>query len=378
MALELETYIPHCVPEKILDLSHQLSLGVAGRANITGTVCDDNFDDKDATVVCKQLGYKSGIALPGGIYGKGNGVIWYDELNCYGIEDSIEFCKGNPRGKHDCDHIEDVSVQCYRDAITTTTSPTTTTVASATTVAPVCGKVPRLIKTKYADRAVDKISYSKLVKEDAAYGRYPWQVAVERITTYSNLHYSTEYFCGGTILHNDWIISAAHCFVINIKPHPTISDNSYDYDIALIKIEPNNRGNGIVFNDYVQPACLPDKNATYFEGERCHISGWGNTGKAYPSILKAAIVPLIKAKLCKALYKNSITPRMICAGYIEGGPDSCQGDDGGPLVCNKDGAYTLTGVTSWGNGCGQPRNPGVYTNVQELQPWIEYIMKKHS
>uniref|UniRef100_A0A0L8G3W5 SRCR domain-containing protein n=1 Tax=Octopus bimaculoides TaxID=37653 RepID=A0A0L8G3W5_OCTBM len=160
-----------------------------------------------------QVPGRSGIALPGGIYGKGNGVIWYDELNCYGIEDSIEFCKGNPRGKHDCDHIEDVSVQCYRDAITTTTSPTTTTVASATTVAPVCGKVPRLIKTKYADRAVDKISYSKLVKEDAAYGRYPWQVAVERITTYSNLHYSTEYFCGGTILHNDWIISAAHCFV---------------------------------------------------------------------------------------------------------------------------------------------------------------------
>ncbi|XP_036359157.1 atrial natriuretic peptide-converting enzyme-like isoform X2 [Octopus sinensis] len=363
--------------------------------NITGTICDDNFNNKEATVICKQLGYKSGIALPGGTYGKGNGIIWYDEVNCYGNENSIEFCNGNTKGEHDCDHTEDVGVQCYRDAITTTTFPTTTTVASTTTVAPVCGKVSHQIKTKYANRAIDKPFYSKLVNEDTAYGMYPWQVAVEHITgAYSDFYYSTEYFCGGTILHNDWIISAAHCFVGKKKEsliikvgdhnkkiwdtyeqtfkvaeliiHAKYDDNSYDYDIALIKIEPNKKGNGIVFNDYVQPACLPDKNTTYFESERCHISGWGNTGKAYPSILKAATVPLIEAHLCKAMYKNSITPRMICAGYVEGGLNSCQGDDGGPLVCNKDGVYTLTGVTSWGNGCGHPRNPGVYTNVLEL------------
>ncbi|CAI9722758.1 atrial natriuretic peptide-converting enzyme-like isoform X3 [Octopus vulgaris] len=375
--------------------------------NITGTICDDNFNNIEATVICKQLGYKSGIALPGGTYGKGNGIIWYDEVNCYGNENSIEFCNGNTKGEHDCDHTEDVGVQCYRDAITTTTFPTTTTVASTTTVAPVCGKVSHQIKTKYANRAIDKPFYSKLVNEDTAYGMYPWQVAVEHITgAYSDFYYSTEYFCGGTILHNDWIISAAHCFVGKKKEsliikvgdhnkkiwdtyeqtfkvaeliiHAKYDDNSYDYDIALIKIEPNRKGNGIVFNDYVQPACLPDKNTTYFESERCHISGWGNTGKAYPSILKAATVPLIEAHLCKAMYKNSITPRMICAGYVEGGLNSCQGDDGGPLVCNIDGVYTLTGVTSWGNGCGHPRNPGVYTNVLELQPWIEYIMKKYS
>uniref|UniRef100_A0A0L8GWC4 Serine protease 12 n=1 Tax=Octopus bimaculoides TaxID=37653 RepID=A0A0L8GWC4_OCTBM len=185
--------------------------------NITGTICDDNFDDKDATVVCKQLGYKSGIALPGGTYGKGKGIIWYDEVECFGDEDSIGYCEGNRRGEHDCDHTEDVGVQCYKDAITTTTFLTSTTVATTTTVAPpVCGKIPRLVRTKRADRVIDKTSYSKIVNgKDAVYGRYPWQVTVQRITgQYSGSYFTTSHFCGGTIVHRDWIVSAAHCFVL--------------------------------------------------------------------------------------------------------------------------------------------------------------------
>ena len=55
---------------------------------------------------------------------------------------------------------------------------------------------------------------------------------------------------------------------------PRFTDHGFDYDIALLKIRPVH-GRGIVFNDYVQPACLPDVNTLYTEGNKCIISGWG-------------------------------------------------------------------------------------------------------
>lgn len=65
---------------------------------------------------------------------------------------------------------------------------------------------------------------------------------------------------------------------------------------------------------------------------------------------------------------------MLCAGYKEGGKDSCSGDSGGPLsIVNDDDIRTLIGVVSWGGGCAQPKYVGVYARVTSVRTWIREI-----
>ncbi|XP_006882345.1 PREDICTED: coagulation factor XI-like [Elephantulus edwardii] len=87
--------------------------------------------------------------------------------------------------------------------------------------------------------------------------------------------------------------------------------------------------------------------------------------------LQKAKVPLITNEECQERYRgHTITNKMICAGYKEGGRDACKGDSGGPLSCKSEEVWHLVGITSWGEGCAQKERPGVYTNVVEYVDWI--------
>ena len=84
--------------------------------NQWGTVCDDVWDDNDATVVCKQLGYSGGSARVSAYFGKGSGLILLDNVNCYGGESSIFDCRQKSFSVHDCEHHEDAGVVCYGES----------------------------------------------------------------------------------------------------------------------------------------------------------------------------------------------------------------------------------------------------------------------
>ncbi|XP_011674148.1 deleted in malignant brain tumors 1 protein [Strongylocentrotus purpuratus] len=91
-----------------------------------GTVCDDGWDDDDARVVCRQLGYSGnvGVARSGGTYEQGSDPIYLDDVDCSGYESRLTDCSNTGWGNHDCGHSEDAGVQCEYSPTQTTTQPT--------------------------------------------------------------------------------------------------------------------------------------------------------------------------------------------------------------------------------------------------------------
>ena len=83
---------------------------------VWGTVCHDNWDLRDATVVCRQLSYGKAVsALRGAAFGRGSGPIWHNDLRCSGREANLAQCAHSCFGVRNCGHGEDAGMICARE-----------------------------------------------------------------------------------------------------------------------------------------------------------------------------------------------------------------------------------------------------------------------
>ncbi|KAG8275340.1 hypothetical protein J6590_088039 [Homalodisca vitripennis] len=190
--------------------------------------------------------------------------------------------------------------------------------------------------------------------------RYPWV---------ARLVYNGQFHCGGSLLNEDYVLTAAHCVrnlkrtrirvilgdhnmfstsdapakmraVASIVRHRNFDVNSYNHDIALLRLR-----KPVNFTKNIRPVCLPTQE-TDFAGRTGVVVGWGRTseGGNLASVAQQVNVPILSLSECRSLkYRPSrITNNMVCAG--KGTQDSCQGDSGGPLLVDGGGdKYTIAG-----------------------------------
>lgn len=259
----------------------------------------------------------------------------------------------------------------------------------------------------------------------ASPGQFPWQVLllVEDATRVPK----DRWFGSGALISDLWVLTAAHVLrlqrrdasVVPVAPehvqvymglhhiqskhlalnrsieklvlHPYFDPRNYNNDIALVKMSQR-----VPMNALVLPVCLPPHDQSRSEllpNMLGLVAGWGisnlntsidsmvtsDTG-VVTDMLQYVKLPVVAMEECQSSYasrsgKYNITDNMFCAGFFEGGRDTCLGDSGGAFVMvdPDTGRWVAQGVVSWGGPeeCGSQRVYGVYTKLSNYVEWLQ-------
>lgn len=231
--------------------------------------------------------------------------------------------------------------------------------------------------------------------EQAMANEFPWQAFLQ-----VEMKGGNAYACGGSLISNKWILTAARCLVVpgqtvnyvdiylgkhdrtvsedNQKlysssenfVHPDWNPTTQVGDIALIKLK-----SSVKLSQYISPVCLASSSEPDYVNSPVTVTGWGITYDGRPTmspVLHKMTVPVISNGECSLTYGSNITDAIICtSGANSSG--TCIGDSGGPMNFQQpDGTWKQIGIISFGSdqGC-QKGHPSGYTRISSYSSWIE-------
>ncbi|MFS8886475.1 trypsin-like serine protease [Synechococcus sp. H70.2] len=240
-------------------------------------------------------------------------------------------------------------------------------------------------------------------------GAFPWMVALLNAAEPDPFRAQ---FCAGSLVAPEWVLTAAHCF-FDDQGQQVVNARNLDLLVgttrlqlgagqriraAQIVIHPGYNpqvgqlgGNDLALVRLSRPVALPtlpvvlpNQTSLTAPGTFATILGWGATSprdldqepSGFALDLQQAEVPIVANEVCNApqSYNGIILDTMLCAGFPQGGVDTCQADSGGPLLVPSGSGFALAGITSFGKGCAQPNFYGVYTRVSSFAEFVQAVI----
>lgn len=208
--------------------------------------------------------------------------------------------------------------------------------------------------------------------------------------------------CGGSIISNFKVLTAAHCFddlpatgdwriaygsnkinnlddptssvqwssVAEVYIHPAYQRGTFFNDVAVLRVTD-------AINATPLPLATPVNEPVFDGAIQGEVFGWGVTEEGSDFLsneLRYVSVPLQPQNICQEVFPTNpavVNDVSFCAGFADGGFDACIGDSGGPIIAPSSQGPVQVGIVSFGIGCARPNLYGVYSRVSQYSDWLE-------